>query len=105
MAIALSVTDLERDPPPQRQPQHRLRQRAPDGQLRLEIAQLGTRRQPAMPQQEADLFECRLLREIVDVESTIGEHASIAVQVADRGRRRNGIFEPGFRRRGRCHTL
>ena len=72
-------------------------------QLRLQVAELGARRQPAVPQQVADFFERRVPREIVDVVAAVREHAAIAVEIADRGRGRDGIFEARFGLRGRGH--
>src|SRR5262245_40239175 len=46
-----------------------------------------------MPQQEADFFERRRLGEVVDVVSAVREHAAIAVQVADRRRCGDDVFE------------
>ena len=79
-------------------------QRPRGDQLRLQIAELGARRQPAVPQQVADLFEGRVPREIVDVVAAVGQHAAIAVEIADRRRGGDGIFEPRFGLRGRVHS-
>ena len=46
-----------------------------------------------MPQEEADLFERGLGREIVDVVAAIGEHAAVAVDEADRRRRGDDVFK------------
>ena len=66
---------------------------APGDELRLQIAQLGARRQPPMPEQVADLFERGVPREVVDVVPAVGEHAAIAVEVTNRGRGGDGVFE------------
>ena len=50
------------------------------GELRLQIAELGAARQPAVPQQVADLLEGREPRQVVDVVAAIREHAAIAVE-------------------------
>ncbi len=74
----------------------RLGQRPAGDQLRLQIAELGARRQPAMPEQEADFFERRVTGEIVDVVAAVREHAAIAVEITDRRRGGDGVFEPGL---------
>ena len=67
------------------QPDDRFGQRPCGGELRLQIAELGAVRQPAVPQQVAGFLEGREPREIVDVVPAIREHAAIAVekQMAD----------------------
>jgi hypothetical protein len=52
-------------------------------ELRLQIAELGPIRQPPVPQQVADLFERRALREIVDVVAVVRKNAAIPIQVTD----------------------
>ena len=44
------------------QSEDRLGQRASRGQLRLQIPEFGARRQPAVPEQETDFLERRVLR-------------------------------------------
>ena len=78
------------------QPDDRLGQRPRRRQLRLQIAELRARRQPAMPEQVADLLEGRELGQVVDVVAAVGEHAALAVEIADRRRRRDDVLEPGF---------
>ena len=73
--------------------------------LRLQIAELGARRQAAVPQQVAHFLERRVPREIVDVVAAIGEHAAIAVHIADGGRGGDRVFEPCLGRRGHGHDL
>src|SRR6187399_1240395 len=46
-----------------------------------------------MPEQVADLFECREARKVVDVVAAVREHAPVAVEIADRRRGRNDVFE------------
>ena len=75
------------------QAQDRLGQRPRRDQLRLQIAELGARRQAAMPQQEADFLERRVPREIVDVVAAVRQDAVIPVEIANRGRGRDGIFK------------
>ena len=77
-------------------PQHRLGQRARRGELRLQIAELGAVRQPAVPEQVADFLERRAAREIVDVVAVVRQHAAIAIEVADRGRGGDDVFEPAL---------
>jgi len=64
--------------------EHRFRKRSSGDELGLQIAELGPRRQPAVPQQVADFFERGVAGEIVDVVAAIGQHAAIAIEVADR---------------------
>ena len=71
-------------------------QRPRGGQLRLQVAELGARRQPAMPEEVADFLEGRVLRQLVDVVAAVREHAAVAVEIADGRRGRDGIFEPGL---------
>src|SRR5262245_31824384 len=66
------------------QPQHGFRQRPARAQLRLQIAELGARRQTPVPQQVADFLERGVAGEVVDVVPAVREHASIAIEVADR---------------------
>ena len=73
------------------------RERARRRQLGLEVPQLGARRQPAVPEQVADLLERGALREIVDVAAAVGEDATIAIQVADRGRGGGDVLETALR--------
>ena len=71
----------------------RLRQRPRRGQLRLQIAELGARRQPPVPEQVADLFEGGRLRQVVDVVPAVGEHPLLAVEITDRRRGRDDVLE------------
>src|SRR6202040_147162 len=41
-------------------------------------------REAAVPEEEADLLEARLLRELVDVDPAVGEDPLVPVDVADR---------------------
>src|SRR4029453_2109685 len=56
-----------------------------------------------MPQQVADFFECRMPRKVVDVVSTVRQHAAIAVEITDCRRCGDCVFEPRFGLRGRSH--
>src|SRR5688572_28294876 len=49
-----------------------------------------------MPQQATDFLERSMLGEIVNVVPSIREHAPLAVEIADRGRRDDDVFEAGF---------
>ena len=69
-------------------------------QLRLQVAELGARRQAAVPEQVADLLERRVPGEIVDVVAAVGEHAAIAVEITDRRGGGDGIFETRLGLRG-----
>ena len=86
------------------QPQNRLWERARGGQLRLKVPQFGARRQPPVPQEITDFFEGGVPCEIVDVVTAIRQHAAVAVEIADGGRRRDGIFKPCFGLGGRGHA-
>ncbi len=55
-----------------------------------------------MPEQVAHLFEGRLRCQFVNVEATVGQHAPIAVDVADGGGGGDGIFEACLRLGVRC---
>ena len=79
-------------------------QRPRGDQLRLQVAELGARRQPPVPEQIADFFERRVPREIVDVVPAVRQHAAIAIEIADRGRGRDGIFKSRFGLLGRAHN-
>jgi hypothetical protein len=46
-----------------------------------------------VPQQIADFFERRRLREVVDVVPAIREHALIPVEITNRRRGRDDVFE------------
>ena len=83
---------------------HAFGQRPRGDQLRLQVAELGARRQAAMPQQVADFFERRVPRQVVDVVTAVRQHAAIAIEVADRGRGGDGIFKAGFGLLGRAHN-
>jgi hypothetical protein len=74
----------------------RLAQPTRGGELRLQIAELGAARQPAVPEQITDFLERCPLREIVDVVPVVREHAAIAVEITDRRGCRNHILQPGF---------
>ena len=78
------------------QPQHRLGQWARGDELRLQVAELRSSRQPPVPEEEAHLFEGGVSRQLVNVVAAVGEHAAIAVQIADRGRGGDGVFEAGL---------
>src|SRR5688572_922879 len=78
------------------QANHRVGQRPRRRELRLQIAELGARGQPAMPEQVADLLEGGGLRQVVDVVPAIREHAAIAVEVTDRRGRRDDVLEPAL---------
>ena len=80
------------------QTQHAFRQAARRGELRLHLSQFRSARQSSMPQQAADFLERRMLGEIVNVVPSIREHAPLAVEIADRGRRDDDVFEAGFYR-------
>ena len=82
-----------------------LRQRPRRGQLRLEIAQLRARRQPAVPQQVAGLLKGRKSREVVNVVSAIRQNPAVAVDVADGRRGGDDVFETGFGWSGSGHGL
>jgi hypothetical protein len=45
-----------------------------------------------MPEQIADLFERRPLREVMDVVSAVRENAPLPVEIADLGRSHDDIF-------------
>ena len=85
------------------QPKHWFRQRAGGGKLRLQVAEFGARRQPAMPEEITDFLERRVPREVVNVVAAVGQHAAVAVEVTDRRRTGDGVFESGFGLRGRGH--
>ncbi len=79
--------------------QDRLGQRARGRQLRLQIAEFGPGRQPAVPQQVADFLERRAafgVRQVVDVVAVIREHAAVAVEKADGGLAGDDVFQAGF---------
>src|SRR5688572_6396245 len=57
-----------------------------------------------MPEQETHLLERRSPREVVDVVSVIRQHAAIAVEIADRGRRGDDVFEAALWFRFRTHA-
>ena len=65
-----------------------------------EIAELGAGWKPAIPQEVTDFFERRVLREIVNVVPAIRQHPAIAVEIADRRRRGDRVFEPRLGLRG-----
>ena len=85
--------------------QDRLAERPRRGELRLQIAELGAIRQAPVPQQVADLLERRALRQIVDVVAEIRQHATIAVEITDGGRRGDDVFETGLGLRVGGHGL
>ena len=61
--------------------------------------EFGAVRQPAVPEQEADLLERRAalgVRQIVDVVALIRQHAPVAVEVADRRFAGDDVFEAGL---------
>src|SRR5699024_7843966 len=66
------------------------------GELRLEVAQFRTRGQAPVPQQEADFLEGGVGRQIVDVVAAVRQHAAVAIDPADRGGRRDDVFEPAL---------
>ena len=80
----------------------RLPQQADDGgvqlalarQVELQLLQLGAIGQPPKPQQVADFFEGRVVGQLVDVDAAIGEHALIAIDVADAGICGGNAFQP-----------
>ena len=82
------------------QPDDGLREGAVAGQLGLQVAELGPGRQPAAPQQVADLLERGVPRQIVDVVPAVREHAAPPVDMADARGGRDDLVEP--RRRGPC---
>ena len=85
------------------QPQDRLGQRPRGGELRLQIAELGAIRQPAVPQQVAGLFKGRVAREVVNVVAAIRQHAAIAVEKTNARRGRDDVFETALWFLRRCH--
>ena len=64
--------------------EHALRQPARCGKLGLELPELRATGQAPMPQEITDLLEGRMLSEIVDVVTPIGQHTPRAVEIADR---------------------
>ena len=68
-------------------------------ELRLQVAELGAVRQPAVPEQVADLLERRALREIVNVVAVVRKNAAIAIQITDGRSRGDDVFQAGFRLR------
>ncbi len=81
----------------------RLGQLTSSYELRLQIAELRARRQPPVPEEEADFLERRVSREVVNVIAAISEHAAIAVEITDRRRGRYDVFEPALGLRGHGH--
>ena len=64
-----------------------LLERARRCQLCLKVAEFRAIRKPAMPQQEAALFERDALLsigQVVNVVAVVREHATIAIEIADR---------------------
>jgi hypothetical protein len=74
-------------------------------QLRLQIAEFRPRRHPPVPEQETDLLEGGLPREIVDVVPAVRENAQVSIQVADGRRRGDDVFEPCLRLLDSGHRL
>jgi len=63
------------------------------GQLLTEGVELGAGGERAEPEQVGALFEGGALGEFVDINSTIGEDAGIAVNPTDAGRRSDDAFK------------
>ena len=74
-------------------------------ELRLQIAELGARREPAVPQQVAHLLEGGARRELVDVVPAVGEDTLLPIEIADRRRRGDDILEPALRFLRGSHEL
>jgi hypothetical protein len=77
---AQHVDDAEVQPPGQRQ-------------LRLELAQGELVGQNAVPEQVGGLLEGRVLGQLVDVDSAVGQHARFSVDPADAGVCRDNSFQ------------
>ena len=104
--VAIVVTERRRQRPQRvhaiggrqllHQPQDRLLQRAAGCQLRLQITELGPVRKPPVPEQVTDLLERRSPREVVDVVPVVREHTAIAIEIANRRRCGDDVFETSF---------
>ena len=66
-----------------------------------QVGQLAFRRQVSEQQQVRDLFERRVLREVMDVVAAIGEPPRLALDVAEHGLADDDAFETGIDHRGR----
>jgi len=62
-------------------------------QLVREIIELRSRGQASIPKQKSRLFEGRLLRELVDVDATIGQNPFASVDETDRGIIGNDVLQ------------
>ena len=63
------------------------------GHVQLQLVELSAIRQPPEPQQIANFLEGRVVGQFVNVDAAIGEHAGIAIDVANSGIRRGNAFQ------------
>ena len=65
-------------------------------EFRLEGAKLRCRRQGAVEQQVDDFFETRIGREVVDIVSTVGQAAFLALDITKQRAPDDDAFEPAI---------